>query len=82
MAAEAAQEKASVTRGPLSVAGSLKSEVGGMQDATVKASTSFKTKKRGKVPPRLETLELISKEDVERENGRLTLQAESCMCLQ
>ena len=27
-----------------------------MQDATVNASTSLRTKKRGKVPPRLETL--------------------------
>jgi len=48
-----------VTRGPLSVEGSLKSEEGGMQDATVKASTSFRTKKRGKVPPRFETLGLL-----------------------
>lgn len=30
-----------------------------MQDATVKASTSLRTKKRGKVPPRLETLGII-----------------------
>ena len=31
--------------------------VGGVQVACVKASTSFRMKKRGKVPPRLETLE-------------------------
>ena len=30
--------------------------VGGMQFATVNMSTNFNTKKRGKVPPRLETL--------------------------
>jgi hypothetical protein len=29
---------------------------GGMQVATVRASTSFRIKKRGKVPPRLATL--------------------------
>lgn len=32
-------------------------EDGGWQVATVKASTSLRTKKRGKVPPRLDTLE-------------------------
>lgn len=30
--------------------------VGGIQSATVKKSTSFRMKKRGKVPPRFETL--------------------------
>ena len=55
-AAEAAHEKASVTRGPLSLGGREKEGGGGMQEATVKASTSLRTKKRGKVPPRLETL--------------------------
>ncbi len=33
---------------------------GGMQVATVKKSTSLRMKMRGKVPPRLETLEIIS----------------------
>lgn len=33
---------------------------GGMQVALVKASTSFRMKKRGKVPPRLETLSVVS----------------------
>ena len=30
-----------------------------MQEATVKASTSLRTKKRGNVPPRLETLFML-----------------------
>ncbi len=34
----------------------LESGSGGRHVATVKASTSLRTKKRGKVPPRLETL--------------------------
>lgn len=34
----------------------LSGEEGGVQVATVKASTSLRMKKRGKVPPRLETL--------------------------
>lgn len=54
--ADKAHEKGSVTRGPLSVGGSLESGRGGMQVAVVKKSTSLRTKKRGKVPPRLETL--------------------------
>jgi hypothetical protein len=71
-AAEAAQEKDSVTRGPLRFAGSLKEEGGGMQEATVNASTSLRTKKRGKVPPRLETLESHQQEgDWERRRGNL-----------
>jgi len=37
----------------------LESGSGGRQVATVKASTSLRTKKRGKVPPRLETLHRI-----------------------
>ncbi len=35
----------------------LKSAPGGMQVARVKKSTKRRMKKRGKVPPRLETLE-------------------------
>ena len=34
----------------------VEGEVGGVQVAMVKASTSLRMKKRGKVPPRLETL--------------------------
>lgn len=50
-----AQEKEVVTSAPFSesAAGGV---VGGMQVATVKKSTSLRTKKRGKVPPKLETL--------------------------
>jgi len=53
--AERAQEKDSVIRGPRRDLGGGEEE-GGMQVATVKKSTSLRTKKRGKVPPRLETL--------------------------
>jgi hypothetical protein len=45
-----------VTRGPLSFGGRENLGGGGMQVATVKASTSLRTKNRGKVPPKLETL--------------------------
>lgn len=45
-----------MTSGPRRVEGSLKSAAGGTHVATVKVSTSLRTKKRGKVPPRLETL--------------------------
>lgn len=42
-----------VIRGDLRSEGDVR---GGLQVAMVKTSTSFRIKKRGKVPPRLETL--------------------------
>lgn len=40
-----------------------------MQVATVKASTSLRTKKRGKVPPRLDTLKKILA-SIEKDHSR------------
>lgn len=52
---------------------------GGLQVASVKASTSLRTKKRGKVPPRLDTLEVISSIlGVEVGDIKLTWQVKSC----
>ncbi len=51
--ASATQEKGEVIRGDLR---SARGVSGGVQVATVKRSTSLRMKKRGKVPPRLETL--------------------------
>lgn len=50
------QEKGVVMRSPLGVERSLGGSRGGWQVARVKWSTSLRMKKRGKVPPRLETL--------------------------
>lgn len=53
------QEKGVVTRLPLSSSILVRDAWGaGWHVATVKVSTSFRMKKRGKVPPRLETLRL------------------------
>jgi hypothetical protein len=51
--ASATHEKGVVIRGNLRSEGGVR---GGLQVAMVKTSTSFRIKKRGKVPPRLETL--------------------------
>lgn len=52
-----AHEKGCVTSGPLrsSFLGGME---GGVQVAEVNMSTALRTKKRGNVPPRLETLDL------------------------
>lgn len=55
--ASRAQEKGVVMRADLRSLGGFE---GGMQVATVKKSTSLRMKMRGKVPPRLETLKVIS----------------------
>ena len=54
--ADMEQEKDSVISGPLRLEGRVVPAGGGMQVADVKRSTSLRMKKRGKVPPRLETL--------------------------
>ena len=54
--ADMAHEKDSVIRGPLRLEGRVVPTAGGMQVADVKRSTSFRMKKRGNVPPKLETL--------------------------
>ena len=51
-----AQEKGAVIRAPLSSEAFGSFPDGGMHVAMVKTSTSLRMKKRGKVPPRLETL--------------------------
>lgn len=53
--ASRAQENGLVIRGPLRSTAVFGSSVG-EQVATVNASTSLRTKKRGKVPPRFDTL--------------------------
>ena len=70
--ASATQEKGEV----MAVAGSFRSREerteaeGGMQVARVKVSTSLRMKKRGKVPPRLETLWMTLESDwVDVDNG-------------
>lgn len=50
------QLKGWVMRSPFSVERSLGGTEGGKQVAFVKRSTNLRMKKRGKVPPRLETL--------------------------
>ena len=57
--ASATQENGSVMRGPLREVGSEGGVEGGLQVAMVKVSTSLRIKKRGKVPPRLETLDML-----------------------
>ena len=46
-----------MTSSPFKVERSLGGSEGGVQVAVVKVSTSFRTKKRGNVPPRFETLQ-------------------------
>jgi hypothetical protein len=58
-----------VTRGPLSFGGRENLGGGGMQVATVKASTSLRTKNRGKVPPKLETLHQTLAQSYGRRGG-------------
>lgn len=53
--ASATQEKGDVIRSPLRPA-DFGGDDGGEQVAVVKVSTSLRMKKRGKVPPRLDTL--------------------------
>ena len=50
---------------------------GGSQVATVNASTSLRTKKRGKVPPRFETLQLTIRYGNEAKSFALTYVARS-----
>lgn len=57
--ASATQEKGAVMRGLLRVVGSEGGFRGGLQVAIVKVSTSLRMKKRGKVPPRLEALNML-----------------------
>lgn len=57
--------------------------LGGMHVATLKASTSLRMKKRGKVPPRLDTLIrglLERKRKKSGTEGRLTWPGVSYMC--
>lgn len=59
----------------------LSGEEGGAQVATVKASTSLRMKKRGKVPPRLETLLEVRRavgegRDAKGESGGVGLRGE------
>lgn len=56
----ATQEKGEMTSVPLRVEVSVGGGEAGMHVATVKTSTSLRMKNRGKVPPRLETLEMTS----------------------
>ena len=52
--------------------GSSGEGVGARQFAPVRASTSFRTKKRGKVPPRFDTLnEGVSKVHIHLGDGRV-----------
>ena len=46
-------------RGPLREEASAGGFAGGLQVAIVKVSTSLRMKKRGKVPPKLETLNML-----------------------
>ena len=57
--ASATHEKEEVIRAPLRSA-DMGEDEGGVQVATVKVSTNLRMKKRGKVPPRLETLFIAS----------------------
>ena len=57
--ASATQEKGAVMRGPLREEASEGGSAGELQVAIVKVSTSLRMKKRGKVPPRLETLFML-----------------------